>query len=297
MNRAMRAGMVALTLILAALMSSCAVQSLSGTRIAFVYGINVQNSQYSSDNLNYCVADATSMKTLLEASGFTVTIRTDAAATKANMLSDIASLGSDVTAFAFYYSGHGYKSSSSQTNGYICPYGSIGNTGNLVSGAMLSVSELQTAVKAVPVFQKTIILDSCYSGSFVSDGSAADLSPGDYSPGSTASGEHVSSDPASVIAAAVSASANYQAPGDSALYITAAGWNEVSIEGGGHGYFTAWLLKASAYGDANLDGWVSAAEAVAYAYKGLIGSEDFLCHISAASYDWALFKSQTSPPD
>lgn len=133
-----------------------------------IYAIFVGINAYPSNPLNYCVNDVTGMKSSLTScnlwSTASVTTLTDAQATKSAILSAISSVGSQVTSsdtFMFYYSGHG---SSLSGKAYIIPVDSTGQASSCISD-----TELYTYLSAINTSaKKFIVLDSCYSGGFIS---------------------------------------------------------------------------------------------------------------------------------
>jgi hypothetical protein len=124
----------------------------------------IGNEAYSS-RLNGPYNDLAMMKTVIglstiDGKGYaSVTVKKDR--TRAQILSDIAALASqpidanDVT--LFYYSGHGARTSASETG-----TGLVG-----VDGTLLNVPTLKSALDSIPG-RVIVILDSCYSGMFIS---------------------------------------------------------------------------------------------------------------------------------
>ncbi len=274
--------------------------SFSGTKYAVVVGIN----DYIDKDLNYCVADADSMKETLEASDWTVYLITDKNATKAAIEAAIAAVPSGTATFLFYYSGHGNIDSSNDA--YIVPSDSDGRT-----KSMISATEFSGWLDAVTATNKLVILDSCYSGGFVDSGDSVDsITDVDVQHGPSMSsaltmffrfGELLAQN------AAATSSGVSTAP----LVISAAGWAEESLEdypsgdprnrGINHGYFTYYFLQSAETnsggrmkGDTDGDNVLSCIEAYNYAKTKIAADsniaeyEKFIPHISGGLRDFAL---------
>jgi uncharacterized caspase-like protein len=311
-------------LAIAAFLASCQLATVPTTpanRYALVIG--VQDYAFI-DDLEYPDNDANDMADLLSSQGWTIKqTLINSAATYATIEADIADLSSDPNAtILVYYSGHG---TSLDGIAYMLPYDT---TTTYISGSLSSLAKavsattLTTWMAAVPAKNRILILDSCYSGGFVTSDAAVDISPasyGYYEDGTT---------DVSLFTAALSkfntllASniSNYGKPEIQVL--SAAGSDEYSYDGTvqmANGAFTYYLLQAGekdnssghAKGDADSDGCVTVDEAYIYAkdqikinwdaeyttnmnywktyynYYGYV--PDFLPHISGGTKDLVLY--------
>jgi uncharacterized caspase-like protein len=294
--------------VVAASLCSCAqaTSSITSTRYALVYGI--EDYPGTIYDLTYTKDDADSMAALLGTEGWTVSESTDSSATRARVVSDIASVASSASSDStvlIYYSGHG-----TLENGvtYILPYDSIvaSNVGtrdesiSLDAGSALSQSDLSTLISTLPTKNVIIILDSCYSGGFVDSGSSIDASPSSY-----ATMEKYSAFATALANFDDLLVSNASATGDKTpIVISAAGSGESSYDGSesmGHGVFTYYLLKSSDSGDSDGDGVVTTTEAFAYTTEYIkawdskltahSGEDPFLPHISGGTRDLVLFSN------
>ena len=295
----------------ALLLASCAQSvEITAPRYALVYGIKA----YQYNALQYTVADARSMESLLEARGVSssnMKEREDAAVTKSQIKADILSLAgiaSDSTVI-LYFSGHGtYVDASwgsdypTYSGAYIVPYDAVSSTGltEATLPYLISPSELQDWLAQMGTQNVIVILDDCYSGGFVSTGGAIDASPQDYSSMQSYSAFSTAfANFGDLLSANASASGN-KAP----IVLSAAGSQEESYDGSaaqGHGVFTYYLLQAATQGDANGDGIVTTTEAYSYTAanietwgatetaEGYPGGYPFLPHLSGGVRDLVLF--------
>lgn len=305
-------GTIAIALALA--FASCAQSvKITAPRYALVYG--VQNYRY--DPLQYTVDDANGIVATLEAGGMNATNvkeETESEVTKSQIRADILSLGgvSSDSTIVFYYSGHGVTNNDilsfgltpTESGPYIVPYDAVDGNGidsstvdNLIMPVELEAWLAQAGTKNI-----VVILDCCYSGGFVSSGSAIDASPQDYS-----SMPSFSAFSTAVANFGSLLSDNASASGQkSPIVISAAGSEEFSYDGTAamqHGVFTYFLLQAASKGDSNGDGVVTTTEAFAYTQKAIIswgssqtaadfanyGYAPFLPHISGGTRDLVLF--------
>jgi uncharacterized caspase-like protein len=298
----------AFALALSIAICSCAQEvKITSPHIALVYGIA---AAYKSSPLTYTVDDAQGMASTLAAHGWSVPIgneKEDTAVTKAQIKLDILSLASasSDSTILFYYSGHGTFVDSTwgspyypaHSGPYIVPYDAVGsdgvNTTTVVN--LISPSELASWFSQVATKNVIIILDSCFSGGFVSPGSAIDASPQNYS----------SMPYFSAFATALSNFGNLLVANASAsgaktpIVLSAAGTNESSYDGTvamQHGVFTYYLLQAVTNGDSNGDGVVTTTEAYVYTSAAIKSQWDanpyvtaFLPHISGGTRDLVLF--------
>lgn len=290
-----------------ALLAACA-QDIPYDKYAIVYG--VADYQVGISDLSYPDDDALAMEALLTdpTQGYQVLRRIDSAATKANLLADIASVAAaakEEDLFVFYYSGHGGQAGtgaegegSDSANEWIFLYGSD-DSANL--SLTFSDDQLLDAFSAIPCRKKVIILDSCNSGGFIGSALEADSTP----PSAYDSSDGV----AALAARALKLYANFgETSADilpwEALVLSASGEQEFSYENGSpyyHGVFTYYLLQADQEGDDNGDGWVTATEAFDYArrminrdwnlYYGFAGMA-FYPHVSGGPVDYVLLKAR-----
>lgn len=264
---------------------SCSMPATPVDRYALVYGI--QDYPGSDNDLNYPDDDAESMASLLEDRGWTVVEkRINSEATYANIEADIADIATESdfdenSTVLVYYSGHG---SSYNGTGYIIPYDGITEGGSAVLDNWITPAEMSQWLGALSCQNKILILDSCYSGSFVDTSSSQDASPQNY-------GYYEDGTGTSFIAAGISnlselLAANASAEGDpEVVTITAAGSEEYSYDDSSreHGAFTYYLLKAADGGDGNGDGYVSCTEAFSYAANKIKTVWDSACTDNTSS--------------
>jgi hypothetical protein len=313
-----RALITAAAAISALCISSCAFQDRA-IRIALVYGVSryvpgsEDDGQYGP-NLQFCDDDADAMGDLFERNGYTVLRRisgdtnpTAEMPSEAQILADLASLPPGLDRLVVYFSGHGDWDEDANEH-YICPYGSV----SLVDGrpewnvdAFMSSVELRDALAAAGVPQTVLILDTCFSGGFVSDGGGIEMLPPSYDPADAYGGAFQASPFSYELAPPLlfrfMAGAGEE-PGT--IVLSAAGAEEFSWEDSaeGHGIFTMALLAASSGGaDSSGDSSVSAFEAYAYAARYVnrywnipLGSSyyDFMPRLSPGSVDYALFAAE-----
>jgi len=285
--------------------AACKVEAGMPERFAIVYGVEAYTNSYNPDpalnnhsyNLDYAADDAQSVYGMLTARGYpaaNVVLRTDSAATKAQLQNDVGTIASMAKAdstFLFFYSGHGYRyphpgdaeggDQDLQTE-FLVPYGGIDPvTGQKVVTNLVSDDDLMRLLSYIPSRNKIVLIDACYSGGFIGD-----------SPGSDGG-------------SAADAFAKYFANVDEgdiayteALVVTAAGETEASYEAGeyegvtyDHGLFTYFLLRTPARADRNGDGWITATEAYAYTKDRLWENLSLLPRISGGALDFALFEA------
>lgn len=287
----------ALALILAAAFVSCAEPSF-GDRVALVYGI----ADYQTVNdLAYTVDDAQSMADLLAAQGWgDVRLRLDAAAGKAAMLQDIADLGAQGFRglLLLYFSGHGTFDSQGT---FICPWDTVASD----YGTMISPSELFAAQETAGLRHAVVILDSCFSGGFVSPGATVDAVPPAFGFDSVFTLSEYSLNYlnyADAIGDSLSGFVAYST-GPGAIVLSAAGSREESFEAeglpfGGHGVFTYFLLNAPAWADIDRDGWIDTSELYRFTsaniqarWNDLTYFNDYHPHVSGSPREYAIFKA------
>lgn len=307
MKRAIRS--LAGPVLLAAALAACTLTYPTPRKFAIVFGINLYPA---GNDLSYPVADANAMEAMLLANGFApadVHKRTDGAATKAQLASDLAAVAAVMTAddlLVFYYSGHGtvYPVNGADAE-WILPSGSISGGGALLPANAVSDAELGSMLDALPSQRRVVILDSCNSGGLIGSGLEADtVGPQLY--GNTAFDGMVT---IGTIFAAIGNYATFTTTDNGgvspykALTITAAGAGELSYESSsppysGHGVLTHFLLLAPTDGDLNRDGVVTALEMFALAKAGIDTTWNaawkgtnyvFSPHVSGGPIDLVLF--------
>ncbi|HCX97334.1 putative Peptidase C14 caspase catalytic subunit p20 [uncultured spirochete] len=282
--------------------------SSPGVKYAIIVGINdyIYLPYGRNNDLSYCVADANSMKTMLEEAGWTVKLitaesneSTNRFATKSAIESALNNVPSDAESFMFYYSGHG-SGGFDPGEAYIIPSDWDPRAFNFTD-RMISTSEFASLLEKVPAKNKIVILDSCYSGGFVNPAESSDAVPGNVSSQQISS----SIDMFLKFGELLALNAQYRSADASLapLTISAAGWDEESWEQGSpiyHGLFTYYLLKAAEVnvegrmpGDADGDNVLSCLEAYNYAKKALEKTNyRYLPHISGGLRDFALIDNR-----
>lgn len=277
--------------------------TLGGNKYAVVVGINDYINV--SPDLNYCVADAESMEKMLEDAGWTVNLITaepDEAikknATKSAIETALKSVPADTTTFLFYYSGHG--SIDYSDDAYIVPSDYDGSVSSLISA-----TEFSGWLDSVTATNKSVILDSCYSGGFVDAGDSVDAVPGDSAFMQTSTAADMFFRFGELLAQNAAASSTN--PSTAPLVISAAGWAEKSAEplptdnpNVGHGFFTYYFLDAAAAGtnghmkgDSDGDGVLSCIEAYDYTKNALEQANyGYLPHITGGLRDFALIDNR-----
>ncbi|MEN6491642.1 MAG: caspase family protein, partial [Rectinema sp.] len=193
--------------------------TLGGNKYAVVVGIN---DYINGSDLNYCVADAESMKKMLEDAGWTVNPITAESgeaikknATKSAIETALKSVPAETTTFLFYYSGHG--SIDYSDDAYIVPSDYDGSVSSLISA-----TEFSGWLDSVTATNKSVILDSCYSGGFVDAGDSVDAVPGDSAFMQTSTAADMFFRFGELLAQNAAASSTN--PSTAPLVISAAGW-------------------------------------------------------------------------
>lgn len=126
---------------------------------AIVVGVNSYPKLPSGSDLRGCIPDAERMADTLKKYGFTVKTITDTEATRAGILNALKNSGNNPNErFVFYFAGHGTNVGGG--NAVILPSDASVDA----SDFDLRAEDLKAAVMAVPASNRTIILDSCFSG-------------------------------------------------------------------------------------------------------------------------------------
>jgi hypothetical protein len=278
------AGLAAFALIAGSLLTCAVDLTPPGRRYALVYGVTTYTTDPAATNypnLAYPAEDAISVKQMLDAEGYDEVLlkyrdpdHVDSPPTKANLISDLeyfASIIDPNDTFIFYFSGHGTSSGGKK---YFIPYLGVAGVSPFTFNPGLSVKpgELAGYLDAIPTARKIVILDSCYSGGFVSNPLEVDLTP----PGYIRITRGITPD---IIAQAIKNYAEFSTSGGSgispygnAIVISASGSNEYSFEDDSpfeHGIATYFLLQSRQSGDLNGDGLVTALEAFSLIKAGM----------------------------
>lgn len=252
-------------------LSSCSFE-ITATRYALVYG--AADYPGTVNDLAYPDNDAQDMAAALSAAGWVIRETTQPTVDKAVIQADIAALAGDVDADStvlVYFSGHGSADVSGNT--YIIP----------TDENSISPSELLSWLDALPCRNRILILDTCYSGGFVTDTGTLDSAPqtfGVYDDGTDGSAILAALGSYSDLLASAFESYDPATP----MVVTAAGSEELSYESGtyGNGVFTYFYLQAASRGDLDGNGFVTFQEAYRYARAGV---ERYWNSIYFSSYD------------
>lgn len=112
--------------------------------------------------LTGCASDARSVADMLQKRGFKVVLITDGQATRDGILGalkQMRSLNKPNERFVFYFAGHG----SGPTPGVILNNSSLASSND----NDIKAEELNAEIKAIPASSRTVLLDSCFSGSMI----------------------------------------------------------------------------------------------------------------------------------
>jgi len=281
--------------------------TFQGKKYAIVVGINEYINNYDFGDLSFCVADAKAMEAMLTDAGWEVEpIEAESSesdndkATKDNIKRALQEVPTDVSTFLFYFSGHGHVY---RDQAYIVPSDVDSSSYSRMISSMISATEFSEWLSKVEASNKLVILDSCYSGSFVDPGDCIDAVPGNIASDQISSNIDMFLRFGELLAQNSASAAKY--PSTAPLVISAAGWNEESWEyssnDGGYGIFTHYFVQASEIsednsmnGDFDGDGILSCIEAYDYAKKAL--EKDWranqLPHITGGLRDFALIDSR-----
>ncbi len=299
-------GLAALAMLLGLGLSAC-VLDVPYDKYAIVYG--VADYEGTTNDLAYPDDDAIAMRDMLSGQGYQVIpwTRTDSAATRANLLADIAAvaaLAGEEDLFVFYFSGHGGQpggtgpepSAADSFTEWIYLYGSLG-----LPAQTFNDDQLLAAFADIKARRKVIILDSCNSGGFIGNSLEADGEP----PALTWGNEGL----LDLASRAIRLYSNFDGssadiPPSQALVLSASGERESSYEFGlpfNHGIFTYYLLQAETEGDLDHDGLVTVTEAFAYTqdmiyrywnYGYGYPADVFSPHVSGGPVDYVLLEAR-----
>lgn len=134
---------------------------------AIIVGVNEYSKLPSGANLKGCVPDAQQMAATLKKYGFEVVLVINSQATREGILSAVKNSGNKPgERFVFYFAGH--ETNVGGASAVILPSDAALDS----SDFDLRAEDLKNAVMAVPASNRTIILDSCFSGGMVRTKSA-----------------------------------------------------------------------------------------------------------------------------
>jgi len=289
---------------------------------ALIYGVSDYSAQESGSplylpSLSSTDDDARDITALLEARGWEVYLRLDDGTEAGTQAASLAQLEADIAAlkllmtpkdrFLFYYSGHGYSTSSLYSG--VTPVEPVEtdsleewiflySTSDYLNGGVwldntVNDDGLGTLVASLPNSIKMVILDSCNSGGFVGTEATVDALPEDYT-GSTVYLPAWGSLVRNWLSYPDAVQADILA--SQAVVLAASGESEESLEWmNQNGIFTSFLLETPEKGDVNRDGWVTISEAAEYctnrlsAMAGSLGTSAYLPHITGSPVDFVLF--------
>lgn len=265
---------------------SCSFE-ITETRYALVYG--AADYPGTANDLGVTDDDARDMAATLASAGWIIRYVREPTVNKSEILGDIAALAVEVepdAAVLVFFSGHGSADVSGNT--YIIP----------TDENPISPSELRAALDALPCRNRILILDTCYSGGFVTDTGTLDTAPQNYGISDDGTGGYPllsALESYSELLASAFQSYDPRTP----MVVTAAGSEELSYESStyGNGVFTYFFLQSLSRGDLDGNGFVTLQEAYRYARAGVerywnsiyIGSADFLPRISGNARDVVIF--------
>lgn len=237
-------------------------------------GLNEYSPVYiSSDNwLNYCVADAASMRAALIANsaGWTTpgtTLLTDSAGTKTAIraaISNMAAASVSGDTVVYFHSSHGGNDNLTQADVYLCAYDADYTEDELAA----DLSSFKTGVKVI------VIVDACHSGGLFVETATLSLTDKEARRRIVREwniAERVTTRMEDLrtrrLLADARATARLVSP-DEIGWMTACAYYEYSYEFAdiGHGWFTYRLLQGFDYGDSSGDGWASFQELFDFAY-------------------------------
>ncbi len=277
-------------------------------RIALLYGVSKYNSSLNEGvypNLSAPDDDVNAMEAGLLSKGWEVRKKINGVASKTQIKADIAALAGSNAIVLFYFSGHGV---SYNDTAYICPYGAIDSSNNLLLYECITPKELYSYLKLAGLGHAIIILDSCYSGAFVEEGPSIDAIPPVFGVNDKGYIKYKL-----FLDAGPEAFWQYISYSQSPSYVTlsAAGSKELSYETSswGHGVFTYAVLNAMEDPKADLDkdSYVDSSELFEYSrnylnkywnniYKNNYDTDsgqyaDYHPHLSGSPREYALWKN------
>ena len=234
-------------------------------RFGLFVGLNEYNTSYvASDNwLNYCVADAGSLRTNLINKGggwaaSNTTLLVDSGGSKTAIraaLSNYAAKAVSGDVVVYYHSSHGGNEDTTQANVYLCSY-----------NADYTEDELATDLLAFKAGVKMVVVaDACHSGGLFYETSAKSPAAKEARRKAVRNwnlAERVAARMQEIRAARIASgtkgAARLLAP-EEVGWMTACAYYNYSYEDEsiGHGWFTYRLLQGFDYGDATGDGWAS----------------------------------------
>ncbi|MCX7025862.1 MAG: caspase family protein [Spirochaetes bacterium] len=310
MSRTRRAKLGAVVILLAWMgVFACAPPPLP-ERHALVVGV----ANYEDPDINDLMVpddDANSMAACFTEDGYTVVTQIDAAATKDGILAAIAAWDSlpEEAMVLVYFSGHGFRAETASGDDmeYIAPWDTVVSP-SVDIATLISSEELLDALESIQSRHRILILDSCFSGGFIPDGSGGvDFAPERFDPASGPPYDYPGYGILSFETMARIAIGSFGSGDRSVIVLSAAGSGESSWEDGTHGIFTAGLLASRTRGDKDGDGFVTTSEAFNYArervkreWNELYGDiyddppgeyRDFLPRMDGGSRDYILFET------
>lgn len=144
----------------------------------YILGIGIDQYKNSKYNLNYAIADASSIVDYIKTKGvgifkiIDVKLLTDEQATKSNIITELTRIvkqANETDVFILYYAGHGVMSDGSADvpKDYFMVLSDVyqlyGND-NLLAEKGLSAAELRTWCQQIKAQKQVILLDACQSG-------------------------------------------------------------------------------------------------------------------------------------
>ncbi len=302
-------------LLFLAFLTACSIPNKDYTAYILSYGVGKYIEDVSGrPNLAYTVKDSADIFTLFSEYGYQGQVRTDSAATKAQLMEDIeetAGLLNENDVFVFYFSGHAGQYSISEPGGEafdrddkverLLMYGSVYESGGRIQtdeDMMLSDDELKSLLSQIPVRKKVVIIDACNSGGFIGTSASVDQVPQDYTGGTIGiTGNNALK--SLYLYFAYPHLDNADIAQDEAFVISAAGEREYSYEDAAleNGVFTHYFLDSAVHGDRDNNGAVTVTEAYRYTFDRIMSEWNnpnhsayrFLPHVSAGPLDLILF--------
>ncbi|MBU0953943.1 MAG: caspase family protein [Spirochaetes bacterium] len=282
------------------------------------YAIVFGASEYLASPLPSVENDATEMDILLRNQGWEVSLYRDWETSKDQLQESIAEIpkaARENGMVLFYYAGHGsiYLSADPDIapEYYLLPVPAIINTwGYIDSSELIAPQEIFDLLAEYNVRHPILILDSCFSGGFISETGVHDGITADYYPWSQdTTTDYAFAQLFALAADATFARLSYTQSGN-AVVLAAAGSLEESAEENsdlsapyyGHGIFTYYLLQAAAdkKADINNDDYISIGELLINVQaaldanwnvkKKLSPKQVYMPRLSGSHRDYLLFK-------